>query len=96
MVINTSQIFFLFTQEKTGLEFKLSIATNDLFRRQLKEQLLVVEKKISDSFSRVQAYERLIQGNKKGIAETRGGAEERQRKKGECKVDTSLLVQCEC
>ena len=71
------------TQEKTEIQHKLSTATSDHNRRQLQQQLHIIEEKISRNVSEIQRCEGLIQDWERMIAEIRGGAEERQRKEGE-------------
>ena len=69
-------------QKKAEIQHELS-ATSDHQRRQLEQELSTIEWKISDSVQRVQNCEENIQILEWEIAETRGGAEERQRKEGE-------------
>ena len=77
-------MFNLFTnQERTELQHKLSTSTSDHHRRQLEQQLTHVEEKIRISAKEVQYYKEWIQNYGRWIAETQGGAEERQRKEGE-------------
>ena len=71
------------TQEKTKIQHELSAATSDHHRRQLQQQLHRIEEKISEYVRAIQTCEGWIQGWEGRIAETRGGAEERQRKEGE-------------
>ena len=73
---------YLNTQQKTKIQHELSATTSDHHRR-LRRQLHRIEEKISGSVSNIQFCEGLIQYWEGMIAETRGGAEERQRKEGE-------------
>ena len=77
-------IFSLFTnQERTEIQHKLSTSTSDHHKRQLEKQLTDVEIRIHENAREVQQCKQFIQYNERGIAEIRGGAEERQRKEGE-------------
>ncbi len=80
-----SYIYSVFPQRKAALKQRLSDDITDQDRRQLQGELEEVEEKIKECVSRIQwyIYEERIHAWQNVIAETRGGAEKRQRKEGE-------------
>ena len=84
-----TDVLICLIQSKLQLEKDLSTDLPDHHRRQVQEDLVSVEREITEYVSVIQRRERLIQVNERYIAEIRGRGEERQRKEGECRVVTS-------
>ncbi len=78
-----SYIYSLLPQRRAALQQRLSGDITDQDRRQLQGELEEVEEKIKNCVSPIQSWESAIHLYENYIAETRGRAEERQRKEGE-------------
>ncbi len=78
-----SYIYSLLPQRRAALQQRLSGDITDQDRRQLQGELKEVEGKIKNCVSEIKWREGAIHRNENLIAETRGGAEERERKEGE-------------